>query len=226
MPGAVFDSGDLGAVGGAVSLGAQLVQQSADGVHDFDVGLFVPAADVVDLAELASFQHAADGAAVVLHIQPVAHLHAVAVNRQRFAGQCVDDHQRNELFRKMIRAVVVGAIGGEHRQAVGVVVGAYQVVAGGLAGAVGAVGLVAVGFGEGGVSSAQRAIDLVGRNVQEAKAGFGFAFQPTPVGAHGFQQAKGADNVGLDEVFGAVDGAVHVAFGGEVDDGAGLVLGQ
>ena len=49
---------------------------------------------------------------------------------------------------------------------------------------------------------------------------------PVPVGAHGFEQAEGADDVGLDEVFRAVDAAVDVGFGGKIDDGAGLVLGK
>ena len=135
---------------------------------------------------------------------------AVAIDRQRLARQGVDDHQRDQLFGKVVRAVVVGAVGGEHRQAVGVVVGAHQVVAGGLAGRVGAVGLVAVGFGEGRVVLAQRAIDLVGGHMQKAEGRFGLVRQAAPVGAHGFQQAEGADDIGLDEVLGAVDGAVHM----------------
>ncbi|MCY1178869.1 hypothetical protein D9M73_192420 [compost metagenome] len=48
--------------------------------------------------------------------------------------------------------------------------------------------------------------------------------QATPVGAYGFQQAEGADDVGFDEVFRAVDRAIDVGLGGEVDDGAWLVL--
>ena len=83
---------------------------------------------------------------MVLDVEPVAHLQAVAVDRQGLAGQRVDDDQRDQLFGEVVGAVVVGAIGGEHRQAVGVVPGAHQVVAGGLAGRVGAVGLVAGGF--------------------------------------------------------------------------------
>ncbi len=45
---------DLGFVAAAVGLGAQFVQQGADSVHDLDVGLFVPAAHVVGIAQLAS----------------------------------------------------------------------------------------------------------------------------------------------------------------------------
>ncbi len=49
----------------------------------------------------------------------------------------------------MIRPVVVGAVRCEHRQPVGVMPSANEVVTGRLAGAVGAVGFVRVGFREG-----------------------------------------------------------------------------
>ena len=62
--------------------------------------------------------------------------------------------------------------------------------------------------------------------MQEAEGRlFGFG-QGAQVSAHGFEQAEGADDVGLNEVFGAVNGAVHMAFGGKVQHGAGAVLGQ
>ncbi len=72
----------------------------------------------------------------------------------------------------------------------------------------------------------QRAVDLVGRHVQEAEGRLLLGRQRAPVAAHGFEQPEGAEHVGLDEVLGPVDGAVHVGFGREVDDGARLVLGQ
>lgn len=134
VAGAVGDVADLLFVGLAVGARAQFVEQRADGVDDLDVGLLVPAADVVGLAEPAGFEHAADGAAVVLHVEPVAHLHAVAIHGQRLAGQGVDDHQRDELLGEVEGPVVVGAVGGDDRQAVGVVPGAHEVVARGLAG--------------------------------------------------------------------------------------------
>jgi hypothetical protein len=40
------------------------------------------------------------------------------------------------------------------------------------------------------------------------------------------EQVEGAEDVGLDEGGGAVDGAVDVALGREVDDGVDLVLAQ
>ena len=87
------------------------------------------------------------------------------------------DAERDELFREMVGAVVVGAVGGEYRQAVGVVVGTHQVVAGGLAGGVRAVGFVAVGFGEGGVVFGEGAVDFVGGDVEEAEVRLGLSLR-------------------------------------------------
>ena len=226
MAGAVLDVGDLFLVRLAVGARAELVEDGAQGMDDVEVGLFVPAADVVNLARPARFEDTADGAAVVRDVEPVADLLAVAVDGQRLAGERVVDDQRDELFREVVGAVVVGAVGGEHRQPVGVMVGAHQMVAGGFARRIRAVGFVAVGFGEGGVVFFQRAVDFVGGDVEEAEVVLGFAGEAVPVGAHGFEQAEGADDVGLDEVFRAVDAAVNVRFGGKIDDGAGLVLGE
>ena len=111
-----------------------------------DIGHFAVSADVVGLADGALIQHQGDGLAVVADIEPVAHVESVAVDGQRLAVEGVENDERNQFFRKLKRAVIVGAIGGESRQPVGVVVGAHQVIAGGLGGGVGAVGLDRHGF--------------------------------------------------------------------------------
>ena len=77
---------------------------------------------------------------MVFDLQPVAYLQAVAVNGQGVAGQRVDDHKRDQLLGKMLRAIVVAAIGGEHWQAIGVVSGTNQVVACRFASALGVFG--------------------------------------------------------------------------------------
>ncbi|MNO56927.1 hypothetical protein D3C76_474500 [compost metagenome] len=56
----------------------------------------------------------------------------------------------------------------------------------------------------------------------EAESGAFVLRQFLPVGAAGFQQAVGTNDVGLDEVRRAVDRAVYVGFGGQVHDGIGL----
>ncbi len=149
VAGAVGDIGDLIFVRLAVGTRFEFVKQRADDVHDVEIRLFVPAAHVIRFAHPARFEHAPDRAAMVLDVEPVAHLLAVAIHRQRFVGLRVDDQEWNEFFRKVKGAIVVGAIGGQHRQAIGMVVGAHQVVAGGFRGGVGAVGLVLVLFAKG-----------------------------------------------------------------------------
>ncbi len=99
-------------------------------------------------------------------------------------------------------------------------------VAGGLAGAAGAVELLGLRFREGWVVPGQSAVDLVGADIQETKGSLLGLGQGTPVGPHQFEQAEGAQDVSLDEVFGTVDGAVHMAFGSKVQHGTGGVLFQ
>ena len=86
VTGAVLNVGDLLLVGLAVGARAEFVEDGTEGMDDVEVGLLVPAADVVDLAYPARFEDAADGAAVVFHVEPVADLLAVAVDGQRLAG--------------------------------------------------------------------------------------------------------------------------------------------
>jgi hypothetical protein len=65
---------------------------------------------------------------MVFHIKPVADIEAFAINRQRLAVERVQDHQWNQFFRKLIRPVVIGAVGGQHRQFVGMMIGAHQMI--------------------------------------------------------------------------------------------------
>jgi hypothetical protein len=58
---------------------------------------------------------------MVLDVKPIADLHAIALNRQGLASQGIDDHKRDQFFWEMIGSVIVGAIGGQHRQTIGVV---------------------------------------------------------------------------------------------------------
>jgi hypothetical protein len=85
-------------------------------------------------------EHEPDGASVVLDVEPVADLHAVAIDGEIFPLKGIEDHQRDELFREVIRAVVVRAVGRQRGESVGVLVGADEVVAGSLGGGVGRVG--------------------------------------------------------------------------------------
>ena len=89
----------------------RFAQLFADDFHNLDILLLVVPADVVNLAHAALVDNQVNRLAVIFHIQPVADIQAFAVDRQRLIRQRVDNHQRNQFFRKMIRPVVVGAAG-------------------------------------------------------------------------------------------------------------------
>ena len=163
---------------------------------------------------------------MVLHVQPVAYLHAIAVHRQRLARQRVHDHQRDQLLGEMVGTVVVAAIRRQHRQPVGVMPGPHQVVAGRLARAVRAVRLVAVLLGERRIARPQAAVHLVRGHVQKAERRPRHRLQILPITAHRVQQVERAHDVRLNELPRPVDGAVHMALGRKVHHRARPVLGQ
>ena len=66
----------------------------------------------------------------------------------------------------------------------------------------------------------------MGRYVEEAERLLLGRRERRPVGPGRLQEPERAHDVRIDEVAGAVDRAVHVALGGEVDDRPNLVLGQ
>ena len=136
MAGAVGNKGDQAVVRRA--LGVHLVHQRADHPHQVDVARLGLAADVVAAPHRAAGQHRQQRLGVVFDKEPVAHILARAVNRDRPARQRVQDHHRNELFGKVVGPVVVRAIAQHHRQAVGLMPGAHQMVRCRLAGRIGA----------------------------------------------------------------------------------------
>ena len=163
---------------------------------------------------------------MVAHIEPIADLLAITINGERFACECVVNDERDEFFGKMVRAVVVGAICREDGEPVGVMVGADEVVAGGFAGGIGAIGLVSVGFLESRVLGRERTIDLVGGHMQKAKCRLIVFAKAPPVSACGLKKMESSNNVGLDKLSGAMNRAVHMRLGGEVHNSARLVLGE
>ncbi|MNY21115.1 hypothetical protein D3C86_1546370 [compost metagenome] len=128
MTGAIGDIGDLVGVALTVAARAQLVQDAANRRHDVDVLALCVAADVVGLTRAALFKNSLKRASVIVHEQPVPHITPVAIDGQGLAVQGANDDQRDQLFGEVIGAIVVGAVGHQHRQAVGVPPGAHQMV--------------------------------------------------------------------------------------------------
>ena len=152
---------------------------------------------------------------VVLDVDPVPHVAAVAHQRHLPAVEQVGGEEGDQLLGELVRPVVVGAPRHHDGQAVGGVVAEGDEVGSRLGGRVGRTRRQDVGLGVGAL--VDRAVHLVGGDVQEAA-------DPEAVGD--VAQHVGAEGVGVHEREGVGDGAVDVALGGEVDDGvvAGHVL--
>src|SRR5258708_152891 len=197
---AVFDKSDELAVWHSGVVRAQLVQQITNGADNLEVPFFASPTDVVGFPDSALGEHRANGAAVILDVKPVANVFAVAVDRERLAGARVQDHERNKLLGKLVRPVVIGAVGGQNRKVISMVTGADQMIRSRLGRGVRAVGLVRGGLAEGRVVGAERPVDFVGRDVEEPERGAIGFWKCQPVGSCVLKRAECAADVGADEI--------------------------
>lgn len=90
-------------------------------LDEVDVLPFVEASDVVGLGGATLVEDEVDGAGVILDIEPVTYILAFSIDRESLAFAYIIDKQRNELFRELVRAVVVGAVRDHDRHSVCIV---------------------------------------------------------------------------------------------------------
>ena len=193
-----------------------VAEQGQQLVDQHPVGGLVAGPDVVHLARRPLGQDQVHRRAVVVHVQPVALVAAVAVERDGPAVEQVGGEQRDRLLGVLVGPEVVGAASDGDRRAVGGEVGQGDQVGSGLGRRVGRARLERIGLG--GRTDLDRAVHLVGADVDH----------PADLQAPGrVHDHVGAEAVGVHEVVGADDGAVDVALGREVDHrvvaGHGLV---
>ena len=203
-------------VAGAVAHPVEVVLGAPEAFEDLaqhgDVVQLAVGADQVGLADAAAGEDAPHGGAVVLGVDPVADVPAVAVELGADAVDEVRDLARDELLHVLVGAVVVGAVGDGGLQAEGAGPGAHQQVGGRLGGAVRGARAVGRLLGEARrVVQRQVAVDLVGGDVVVAHA----------VLPARLDQRVGALDVGLEERGRVGDGVVVVGLGGVVDHGVG-----
>lgn len=87
-----------------------VVKKCADQFDNVDIGPLVVAADIIGVIGFAVSDDEVDAAIMVIHVEPVPDLFAIAVDGQRLAVQAVGNNKGNKLFRELVRAVVVGAV--------------------------------------------------------------------------------------------------------------------
>src|SRR5690554_292096 len=198
-----------------------LIHHLAKQVNEVDVLPFVEAANVVGLAHFSLVKNHIDGCGMVLHIQPVANVVALAVNRNGLFVQDVVDGQGQQFFRKLVGSVVVGTVADDYGQSVSVVVGSYQVFRTGLGGRIGTARIVGRAFGKEALGT-QSTVHFVGRNVVNQ-----FASEVVlPLLACCIKQGYGTHNVGGDELHGVADAAVDVRLCSQVNDAVEFLGGE
>ena len=201
-------------VAGAVAHPVEVVLVAAERLEnltkDGDVVLLAIGTDQVGLADATTGQDGPDSRAVVLGVDPVTDVQAVAVELRAHPVDQIRDLARNELLHMLIRAVVVRAVGDGSPHAEGAVPRADQEVGARLRGAVGAAWAVRGLLGEARrVVEGEVAVDLVGRDVVVADV----------ILARRLEERVGALDVGAQERLGVRDGVVVVALRRVVHDG-------
>ena len=198
-----------GPVAHPVEVIGRTAHELEDGMEHIDVGAFAVCADEVRLADTAARQDLPHRAGVILDVNPVAYILAVAVELGAHTVEDVGDLAGDELLHVLEGAVVVGAVGDGGSDAVGAVPGAHEHVRARLRGGVRRTRTIRALLGEARrVAEGKVSVDLVGAHVVEAHA----------VGAAGLEQAEGPLHVGAQERLRASNGVVVVALRREVHD--------
>lgn len=106
----------------------EAINSSDDSLDDIYILPLVEASNIVGLGNGSVVEDGIDGTRVIHYIQPVAHVLALAIDRERLAMANVVDEQRNQLLRELVRTIVVAAVCHDSRHAVGIVESANKVV--------------------------------------------------------------------------------------------------
>lgn len=99
-------------------------------------------------------------------------------------------------------------------------------IAGRLGCRIGAVRRIRGGLREGGLAGAERSVYLIRGNVQETESVPPFFGQLFPPFQYAAQEGAGSEDIGADKCIRVMDGAIHMALSGKIDDRIGLVMVQ
>ena len=100
----------------------RLAQFFTNQFYDINIAHLVMTADIIYLAYSALMDNQINRLAMILDIQPIAYIQAFAIYRQQLIRQSICKHQRNQLFREVIRAIVIAAARNSNRQTIGSII--------------------------------------------------------------------------------------------------------
>src|SRR6516164_7086300 len=159
---------------------------------------------------------------MIVDEKPIPDVSSTSINWDWKSFQPIDDRQRDELLRKLVRTEIVRAVADDRWQAVRLVPGAYQMIGARLACRVRRIGLVGRTLAKR-TGLPQGSINLIGRNMVETKLLFTCRREPAPVTARDLQEGGCSKDVGLHERKWIVDRTIHVRFRRNMQHGYRLI---
>lgn len=209
MAGPVRDEADERLMAAGRRGGEEEVQLAAKGAHEIDVPPLVPGTDIVGFPDPAVEGDPDEGGNVILNVNPIPDLAAIAVNRDEFQGRGFPDDQGNQFFRELAGSVIVAGMGDDDWKSVGLMPRADEVVGAGLACRVWGARGVWAGFIEC-ACGPESSVDFIRGDVDELRRASGD-------GPGCLQQGTGTEEIGMEKIQGCGDRAVHVSLSGKVE---------
>ena len=147
---------------------------------------------------------------MIFNIEPVTNIQTIPVNRKRPVMERIDNHQRNELFREMIRSIVIRAARNCDRKSVCPVVGHDKEISPSLGTAVRTRCMDGRFFCKEKIRTIQRkiAIHFIGRYL---------VIPLNAILSAGIHQDRRPDNIRLKEDFRIFNGTINMAFCSEIN---------
>ena len=127
---------------------------------------------------------------MICYVDPIAHVPAIAINRERLVTDRFDDHEWNQFFRELIRAVIVRAPRHQHFLAVSSGGSEDKKIGAGFACRIWRARIEGRLLGEF-AGGAERSIDFVGRNLNEPL---------DAVATRAVEQHAGTDDIGVNKI--------------------------
>src|SRR5258708_11163405 len=87
-------------------LRADFIQDQADGLNYVEICAFVAAADIIGFTWPPFGKDQVKRSGVILDIEPIPDIGAFPINRKRPTLQGIENHQWNQLLRKMVWTIV------------------------------------------------------------------------------------------------------------------------